>query len=370
MSTLPAFRALLSATALASLAIGGARADVPTDIEAGLKKIGNIVDPLCTARLYRPLMPKDDITSAAQPYPGITVTRNQAFGPDPKDVVDVFAADKGGKARTVLIFVSGGAGDKTGIQDKDSNAFYDNVARWAAKQGMVGVLMQRKPSPAWDGGAKDVGAMLQWVQSHIAEYHGKPDNVFLWAHSAGNGPVSTYLAHPELYTPKGAGVKGVIFMSSGGFDIEPVSVKPMTPEETFGNAGATCSDKSGLASLSMTLGALPGVPPGSPGGPPKQAAGGPPPGAPPTAAEQLAHSNLPQLKKAPFKILIITAELDPRGPREFAPALHDALCEGSSKSCPPYLVLPGHSHMSEVFSADTADTSASGPVLAFVKKYR
>ncbi|PYR85960.1 MAG: hypothetical protein DMG19_14010, partial [Acidobacteria bacterium] len=37
-----------------------ADAQVPPDIAAGLRKIGQIVDPACTAKLYRPLMPKND----------------------------------------------------------------------------------------------------------------------------------------------------------------------------------------------------------------------------------------------------------------------------------------------------------------------
>ena len=42
------------------LMTGTAAAQVPPDIEAGLKKIGQIVDPACTAKFYRPLMPKND----------------------------------------------------------------------------------------------------------------------------------------------------------------------------------------------------------------------------------------------------------------------------------------------------------------------
>src|SRR5260370_13253601 len=45
---------LMTATA------GTALAQVPPDIEEGLRKIGQIVDPACTAKLYRPLMPKND----------------------------------------------------------------------------------------------------------------------------------------------------------------------------------------------------------------------------------------------------------------------------------------------------------------------
>src|ERR1043166_9754443 len=65
-----------------------AQAQVPADIEAGLKKIGQIVDPACTAKLYRPLMPKNDFNTywpadaegpafTGQLYPGITIARDQ-----------------------------------------------------------------------------------------------------------------------------------------------------------------------------------------------------------------------------------------------------------------------------------------------------
>src|SRR5271163_2582722 len=61
-----------------------ATAQVPANIEEGLVKMGHIVDPPCTAKLYRSLMPANDITSSASPvYPGITVIRDASFGPNP-----------------------------------------------------------------------------------------------------------------------------------------------------------------------------------------------------------------------------------------------------------------------------------------------
>src|SRR5215203_2222043 len=105
------------------LAAPSAQAQIPADIAAGLKKIGQIVDPACTAMLYRPLMPKNDVNTywppnapasvfTGQLYPGTTIARDQSFGPDPKDVVDVFTPDKGGGNRPILIYVPGGAGNK------------------------------------------------------------------------------------------------------------------------------------------------------------------------------------------------------------------------------------------------------------------
>src|SRR5215470_14146468 len=76
--------------------VATAHAQVPPDIEAGLRKIGQIVDPPCTAKLYRALMPKNDYNTywppsaegpavTTQLYPGITITRDQSFGPNPRD---------------------------------------------------------------------------------------------------------------------------------------------------------------------------------------------------------------------------------------------------------------------------------------------
>ena len=42
---------------LLSMAPGVTRAQVPPNIEEGLLKIGHIVDPIRTSKLYRPLMP-------------------------------------------------------------------------------------------------------------------------------------------------------------------------------------------------------------------------------------------------------------------------------------------------------------------------
>src|SRR5438128_8387419 len=114
---------LCTAVATSVALIGVAGAQVPAHIEAELKKIGQIVDPACTAKLYRPLMPANDFNTywppdASSPksmtalYPGVTIVRDHAFGPNPKDVLDIFTGDKGGDNRPVLIYVAGGAGNK------------------------------------------------------------------------------------------------------------------------------------------------------------------------------------------------------------------------------------------------------------------
>ena len=392
-------RQLLGALLAMSFAVVAAEAQVPANIEAGLVAMGHIVDPPCTAKLYRPLMPSNDVTSSATPlYPGITVVRDASFGPNPKDVVDIFTADKGPGSRPVLIYVAGGPGNKLELQDKEANAFYDNIMRWATKNGMVGVNVQRHGGQGWDAGAKDISLMLQWVEANISKYHGNPDRMIIWAHSAGNNPLGTYIGRPELYGPKGVGVKGVIFMSPAAFDIAPLELPPPPPGAgnpfaALADAGKTCGVEGGAFSSSGALpgrtagqpggpDAAPGAPP--PGGPPpaggpgaRQGAGGPPAGfgGPPVdAATRLARSSLPELKKTSVKIILANAELDPgvgtNGIMPFNQILHDELCKEGPAHCPTLLYFKGESHMSEVFSIDTPDKTVSGPILAWIKKIK
>ena len=70
---------------------------VPPAIEARLREMGNIVDVPRTAALYAPLASKE-------PYAGVKVTRDAAYGPDSRHRLDVFEPDTQGASRPVLVF--------------------------------------------------------------------------------------------------------------------------------------------------------------------------------------------------------------------------------------------------------------------------
>jgi hypothetical protein len=368
-----------------------ARAQVPADIAQGLKKIGAIVDPSCTAKLYRPLMPKNDISSSATPlYPGIAVSRDVSFGKAPKDVVDIFSAEKGPNSRPVLIYIPGGAGNKVEIQNREANAFYDNIGRWATKNGMVGVTMQRHAGESWDDGGRDVSTMIQWLQANIAKYRGNPDRMFIWAHSAGNVPLGTYVGRPELHGAKGVGVKGVIFMS-GQFNVAPLEAGPFPGGGRRGGPGAGgfnplagSGSSCGSSAAISEEGAVPGRGPGQPGGPTPGAGGrggpGLPFGGPVDPDTLLKRSSLEGLKQTSAKIMFVTADLDPgiNGQMSaFSQAVHDELCKMDGPNakdgigrCPAMLFAKDESHMSEVFAIDTDDKIVSGPILAWIKSIK
>jgi hypothetical protein len=324
--------------AIAATAAGLAQAQVPPNIAKELITIGRGVCVPETAQLYRPLQPNP-------PYVGVTFTRDISFGPDPKDVLDVAEPEKGGGKRPVLIYVSGGAGNKQ-QGGPNGDVFYDNVMVWAVKNGMVGVNMQRHPGKEWDDPAKAVGMIVQWVNQNIASHKGNPARVFIWTQSAGNVPVSTYVGHSDLWGPKGVGIKGVIFMSPPAFDILPATPPPVQ------GGFAPCGQPSGGTAAAPAAG---------------RGAGGPG-RAQVDPATQLARSNLPGLINSKLPFMLVTAELDPPNIIGFAETLKTELCKANR--CPTYTTFKDHSHISEVMSPNTADTSVTGPILKWIKSVK
>ena len=395
---------MLAAVVCVTVAAATAQAQVPPDMEAALRKIGQIVDPPCTAKLYRPLMPKNDYNtywppSAPAPtnlmplYPGVKLARDVSFGSHAKDLIDVFSPEKGGSNRTVLIYVPGGAGNKIEQQNREANAFYDNIGRWAVKNDMIGITMQRHPGENWDDGGKDISTMIQWLQSNVAKYGGNPNRMFIWAHSAGNGPLGIYIGHPELHGPKGAGVTGAIFMS--GNPVPDLGAQggrggPGAGANPLAGAGTTCGEAGGATSTAGVISGPSGTTPAAPrggaaagdrgrGGAPGGSGGGRG-GQQLDAATIAARSNLPGFKSTKVAIMLARAELDPGVDGDMTVAdiaLHDELCKVDGPKtkdgvghCPTMLYLKDESHMSEVFSIDTPDLTVSGPILAWIKKIK
>lgn len=329
---------------------GIAQAQVPPDIATKLIAIGRGVCVPETAELYAPLQPKP-------PYEGVKFTRDISFGSDPKNVLDLAEPEKGGGNRPVLIYLSGGAGNKQ-QGGPNGEAFYDNIMVWAVKNGMVGVNMQRRQGEAWDDPAKDVSLVVQWVNKNISQHKGNPKRVFAWSQSAGNIPLSTYVSHMEVWGPEGVGLKGVIFMSPPAFDILPV-----TPPPVQGAAFAACGNPNGGPPAAPAAGR--GRGPGGPGGPGGRGGGR---GAPPDPATQLARSNLPGLTTSKLAIMISVAELDPPNIIGFAETLRDELKKANRNVT--FVSYKDHSHISEVMSPDTADTSVTGPILKWMKSVK
>lgn len=307
-----------------TLAAAAASAQVPADLKAKIAAAGPIVDPSSAAALYRPLQP-------SAPYAGVTVARNLSYGPDARNLLDVFTPASGGGARPVLLFVPGGAGDKI-VAGPGGEAFYDNVMLWAAKNGMTGVDMQRRGTNYVDA-AHDIASAIQWIQANIAKYGGDPDRIFVWGHSAGATSTANYLAHPEWHGPRGVGVKGAVLMA-GAYNLAPYQPKTGTiPVRTA--SGAPLSARTLVE--------------GSP-------------------QERLAWSQAAGLKATNVPLFVSAGELEPPLLAEMAQELDRELTAAARPHA--FVVYKDHSHMSEVFAVGTSDVSTSAPVLAWMRAIR
>ncbi len=325
---------VLSAAGMAAAALwaGSAAAQIPADVQAKMRQMGRVVAPVDTARLYRPLFD-------ARLLDGVTVVRDVSFGADPKQVLNVYKPAAAGAGRPVLVFVPGGMGAKQ-MGGPEGEPFYDNVGAWGAKNGMVVINTQFRAGPgvAWDAGARDVGATIAWARAHAREHGGDPDRIFVFGQSNGATQTATWLGHPEIQGAGGPGVKAAVLMG-GAWNILPLRLASPAPRFIAG-------------------------------GPPGPAPGGPPGGAPPPVdpAVMLQRSNLPGLKSLDIPVLLIAAELDPEERTEMVEVLGAELRKAGK--APETVIIPGHSHMSEILSFGSADDTASAPVLRFLRAAR
>lgn len=320
--------AALGAAALALACAGQSLAQVPPDIEAKLKALGRVVAPQETAKIYRPLFGPDFMN-------GVASTKGVAFGTDPKQKLNVYyPAAGGGAPREVLVFVPGGPGTNQ-MGGPEGAPFYDNVASWAVKNGLVLVVTQYRTGNdvAWDAGVKDVAATLEWVKANIAAKGGDPSRVVVWGQSNGATQLGGWLGHPDLRGAGASNVKGVVLMS-GAFNILPLKLK---------------SPPAGREPAPATAPAAPRPAPVDP-------------------AVMLQRSNLEGVKATTIPLMLATCELDPEERNEMVEVLTAELTRAGHP--PVHILFPGHSHISEVFSFGTADHTTSDPVLKFVRSVK
>jgi acetyl esterase/lipase len=283
---------------------------IPSTIASSLVALGRTVKPVETEALYAPLAEKE-------PYGNVIVVRDQRYGAEQRHLLDVFTPSTFAASRPVLMFVHGGAftrGNKrTGV-----SPFYDNIMLWAAKNGMVGVNMTYRLAPenTWPAAQHDIAAAVKWVKQHIAAHGGDPKRIFLMGHSAGAAHVAQYVGHAQFHAEPGSALAGALIIS-GLFDPGTAEFNP--PIQAYFGA-----DRSVLAQRS----ALPGM----------------------------------ALSKVPT--LLAYAELDPPDFHAQSEQAKKALC--AAGRCPTFIVLKGHSHMSEIHSINTADVALTDLMKRFV----
>jgi triacylglycerol lipase len=281
---------------------------IPAGIAAALREIGPKIDGPRTAALYAPLQP-------AEPYSGVSVTRDVHYGPHERQVLDVFTSASGSSgAAPVVVFIYGG-GFTRGAKHSPGSPFYDNVGVWAASHGLLGITINYRLAPEfhWPSGIEDLTLLTGWLKAHVAAHGGDRARIYLWGHSSGAAHVADYLARAAS-TGTDPGIAGAI-LTSGFYDL--------------GDKVSVWKDYYGA-----------------------------------DVSQYAARSSLPGLLNTSIPLLVTYAELDPEMFQSESRALIEARARGGK---PVHSVrLAGHSHLSETYAVGTDDESLSGPVLVFI----
>ena len=298
-------KALWAGAGLFALSAAAA-AQVPPDIAAEIRSHGQSMDPALFLPLY------EDMFGPAA-WTGIEIDRDIAYGSDPLQKLDVYAAEERGTMAPVVLFVHGGGfvgGDKHGTYQPD------NMTLWAARQGMVGVNINYRLAPAapWPAAAQDLAAAIAWTRANIARYGGDPDRIVLWGHSAGANHVADYVGNAAVQGSELAGVRGAVLLSPN---------YPATPGEQPHAYYGTDRDLNSIAGT----------------------------------ARRLRASGVP--------IFLADAEFDPEPMLATARGLRAGLCEAPAY-CPRYLHLKDHNHFTEGWSVGTGDQSLTAPLMQWI----
>lgn len=113
---------------------------------------------------------------------GYVRTNNLAYGPDPRQKLDVYLPKNAGPNAKVVIFFYGGSwrvGSKTD---------YRFVAQALTSRGFIVVVPDYRlyPQVIFPAFVEDGASAVRWVRKNISSYGGDPDQIYLMGHSAGS----------------------------------------------------------------------------------------------------------------------------------------------------------------------------------------
>lgn len=165
-----------------------------------------------TRALYGPLVRN-------QPRAGVTIAPDIAYGPDPRQKLDLYRPE--GRRLPVLLYVPGGgfiAGDKNA-----DGTFYGNLGIYFARHGFLTLVMNYRLAPAhpWPAGSEDVASALGWARKEAEAHGGDAGRIILFGQSAGATHAAGYLFDPRFHPSSGVGVVAGVLMSGGGYRVPP-----------------------------------------------------------------------------------------------------------------------------------------------------
>jgi acetyl esterase/lipase len=258
---------------------------------------------------------------AAAPKDGVVVTKDVAYGPHPRNILDVYKPSRGASRTPVVIFVHGGAyvgGDKS---------YYGNVTTWFARQNVLGInaTYRLAPGAKWPSATEDIAGMVKWTRENAARFGGDPNRIVLMGHSAGATHVANYIFNKSLQPSGGPGVAGTVLISGRyRLSYDPADPNGKAMQAYFGEDAMAYGDRSAISHI-------------------KDA--------------------------ARIPLFTVIAEYELAGLDIMGAELLAGLCARDT-ACPRFTRLQKHNHGSEVFSFNTPDEQLGREILEFMERGR
>jgi acetyl esterase/lipase len=149
---------------------------------------------------------------AKAPKNDVSVTRNVAYGGDPRQVLDVFQP-RGIARAPVVMFVHGGAFIRGNKMVNDE--VYANVLYYFARNGRLGLNVEYRLAPAvrYPDASHDLAGAVTWARENAGRLGGDPERIFFIGHSAGATHLATYVCDPRARPASGHGLRGIVLVS-------------------------------------------------------------------------------------------------------------------------------------------------------------
>jgi triacylglycerol lipase len=247
----------------------------------------------------------------------LDVTRDVHYGPDAKQVMDVYAPRGASGTRPAVVFIHGGGltgGDKVNPLSDLMNA---NVATYFGRHDMVGINATYRlvPNITYPQGAQDMQAIVQWIRDNAAQYGIDPEKIFFLCSSAGCTHVSALLFNPQAMLDGDPDIAGAIMMS-GAYDAANT--------DYFGSDAAVREQRTTYA-----------------------------------LAKAYAGPRVP--------LFLLSAEYDPAAIEQGTARLYLQLCEKYA-DCPRFAQARDHNHISINQHINSADDRYTSMMVDFIRK--
>jgi acetyl esterase/lipase len=160
------------------------------------------------------------LLNATVPTGGVTITRNVAYGPDPRQKLDIYQPAHPQPGQPGVVFFYGGS------WNAGSKATYPFVAATLARKGLLVFVPDYRlyPQVTYPAFLQDCARATVWAQTHATQYGGRADDIFLMGHSAGAYNAAMLALNPIYLRDAGGGrasLRGMIGLA-GPYDFLPM----------------------------------------------------------------------------------------------------------------------------------------------------